>query len=128
MYLIEQTGYGFIITLSGELTAEEAAACRDACNGAAQSARAPFGVLVDARTLKAFPGMASPYLVEAQQRLLDAGLERSALILRDFDTTALFKAVAEQSGLGAQERVFSASKVMQWDVAAVRWLEEGVEP
>jgi|SRR5690606_10503712 hypothetical protein len=128
MYEIKRTGYGYLLVFEGGLTAEEVRAWRDACASAVRTASGPFGTLVDARTLPAFPKQILQGIVEGQKIMLKAGLERSAVILRDFDTAELFQTAARKSGLAERERILHATRVFNWDVAAVRWIEEGIEP
>lgn len=128
MYVIQRTAYGYLLVLDGDFSGENVQNWLKTCEEAVRSATEPFGILVDARTLPAFPENVVQALVDVQRLLLKAGLERSAVILRDHDTAELFRIAARKSGLLDKERIIRATHTFNWDRVALRWIEENVEP
>ncbi|MDX9973842.1 MAG: hypothetical protein RBU21_12740 [FCB group bacterium] len=128
MYSIEKKTSGFLLTFGGVIDAAEMQKWLAESERALSSAQAPFGVIIDMRTLKPLSPDAQAVMVQGQGLYKTKGMQRSAVILNDAVTTLQFKRLAQQSGIYAFERYIDASKTSDWTKVAVEWVKEGADP
>lgn len=91
-------------------------------------APAPFGVIIDMRTLAPLPAEAQDVMVRGQAMYRGRGMQRSCVILEDAITTIQFRRLAKRSGIFKYERYIDASIHKDWLHDARRWVEHGLPP
>ena len=128
MYKIERKTSGYFLTFGGMIDAAEMKNWLDESTKALATAQAPFGVIVDMRTLKPLASDAQEIMVKGQGMYKEKGMQRSAVVLNDAITTFQFKRLAQQSGIYAFERYIDASKDGEWTKTAVAWVKDGIDP
>jgi hypothetical protein len=89
---------------------------------------APFGVVVDMRTLSPLPADAKDVMVRGQKLYKEAGMQRSAVVLSNPITTSQFQRLAKESGIYAWERYIDASSEPNWQEKAVNWIKSASDP
>lgn len=128
MYKIEKKTSGFLLTFGGIIDAAEMQQWLAESEKTLATAQAPYGVIVDMRTLKPLAADAQAIMVQGQGLYKTKGMQRSAVILNDAITTLQFKRLAQQSGIYAFERYIDASKHADWTKVAVDWVKDGTDP
>jgi hypothetical protein len=128
VYQIERKGYGFKLTFSGFMKAQEMEVWKSDSEKALAGLSGKFGVLVDMRALKPLPADAQAVMVEGQKGFKAKGMERSAVILDSAVTTAQFRRLAKESGIYAWERYVSASDDPGFEQVAESWITRGIDP
>jgi len=128
MYKIEKRPSGFLLTFGGFIEKDEMNRWMEESRTQLTGTRAPFGVVIDMRTLAPLPADAQVTMVEGQKLYKDAGMERSAVILANPVTKAQFRRLAQQSGIYAWERYLDASSEPNWQAKAISWVKSGADP
>jgi len=88
--------------------------------------QAPFGVIIDMRTLAPLPVEAQQVMVQGQAMYRSRGMQRSCVILHDAITTIQFMRLAKHSGIFKNERYIDASAHKDWLREARNWVEHAV--
>jgi hypothetical protein len=128
MYRIEKRPSGFLLTFGGFITvAEMEQWCRE-CEQALGTVTAPFGVVVDMRTLTPLVSDAQQLMIKGQALFKGKGMRRSAVVVENAITAVQFKRLAKESGIYAWERYIDASAVPDWESVAVQWVKDGIDP
>jgi hypothetical protein len=128
MYKIEKKSSGFLLTFGGNIDAAEMQRWADESKKVLATAQAPFGVIVDMRTLKPLSPEVQGIMVGGQGLYKQTGMQRSAVVLNDTITTIQFKRLAQQSGIYSFERYIDASATPDWTKVAVAWVKDGADP
>lgn len=128
MYQIEKKPYGFKLTFSGFMKADEMKQWKEESARHLATQKGAFGVMVDMRTLKPLPPDAQEAMVEGQKIYKGKGMTRSAVILESAVTTAQFRRLAKESGIYAWERYLSAPDTPNWEHTGEAWITRGVDP
>jgi hypothetical protein len=128
VYKIELRSSGFLLTFGGAMDADEMRRWRDESRSALRSAPKKFGVLVDMRDLVPLSADAQAAMVDGQALYKQAGMERSAVILKSAALTLQFKRLAKESGIYSFERYLDASARKDWQDAAIDWVKNGKDP
>ena len=89
---------------------------------------APFSVLVDMRTLVPLDDGGKALMREGQQMYLEAGMDRSVVILENPVTLMQFKRIAHASGIYRWERYICSVDTPNWEQVALDWLMHGIDP
>ncbi len=127
MYTIDKTPYGYALSFSGALNADEMRSWLNACREALSAPQTPFGVLIDARELGVIDREVKKLLIAGQHRFRKQGMVRSALVWSDAGTASQFQVLARQSGIIEGERNINAAEP-GWEKRALDWVERGIEP
>ncbi|MBI5091729.1 MAG: hypothetical protein HZB26_04700 [Candidatus Hydrogenedentes bacterium] len=127
MYKIEKKSSGYLLTFGGFIDAAEMQRWLDESKQVLTTAQAPYGVIVDMRTLKPLAPDVQTIMVTGQGLYKEKGMQRSAVVLNDAVTTIQFKRLAQQSGIYAFERYIDASATPEWAKVAVAWVRDAVD-
>jgi len=128
MYKIEKTGYGYKLTFSGYMTADEMSKWVEESKQTLAPQTGRFGVYVDMRMLKPLPPDAQKHMQEGQKIFKQKGMEKSVVILNDTILTMQFKRIAKETGIYEWERYVDASKDNNWEQKGLNWIKKGVDP
>jgi len=128
MYTIDETSWGYRLTFSQSVSAEEMSQWIDNSIETLQSVKHRFGVLVDMRTLFPLDQDAQEIMKAGQKLYQDSGMQRSAVILNSAVLTMQFKRIAKSTGIYRRERYIDASTQPQWEALAIAWIEDGIDP
>jgi hypothetical protein len=126
MYEVDQTAYGLRITMSGQLDAEESEAFAQDVRSQARQLDPGFSVLADLRGMDAFPPEVGERIAELMAFCNEQGMGRSADVVETATTSLQMEQLVEQAGI--DEQVVDASRVDDWERAALEWIEHGQEP
>lgn len=128
MYKIEKTGYGIKLTFSGTIKREEMAKWVEDSKIAIKSLPKSFGVFVDMKDLAPLAPDAQEEMQKGQLAFKNAGMIRSAVILKSTTISMQFKRTAKETGIYAWERYIDASKNEDWEEKGRKWVSTGVDP
>jgi hypothetical protein len=128
MYTIETSPFGFKVTMVGRVTEHEAMQALLAAREALKTCKRPFGVLVDIRTAQPLADEVQALVDETQRVVRYNGLQRSAVVLASAVMTMQFMRIASDTGVYAHERYLDASRDVNWEITALRWIIDGVDP
>lgn len=128
MYNIAKSDLGFHLTFGGEMTKTELDKWYEESEQALQGPQAPFGVIIDMRTLAPLPIEAQQVMIRGQSMYRRRGMQRSCVILNDAITTIQFMRLAKQSGIFKHERYIDASAHRDWMREAQKWVKDAVPP
>ena len=128
MYSIQKTSYGYKLSFSGFINADEMAKWVSDSKSKLTSQTGKFGVFVDLRELKPLPPDAQNHMQEGQKLFKDKGMERSVVILKDTLTTMQFKRIAKETGIYNWERYIDTSKIDNWEKVGLDWISKGIDP
>ena len=128
MYKIEKTDLGFYLTFGGDMTKGELEKWYEDSEQVLRGQQAPFGVIIDMRTLAPLPVEAQGAMVRGQSMYRSRGMQRSCVILDDAITTIQFMRLARKSGIFKYERYIDASAHRDWLAEARNWVRHAVAP
>ena len=128
MYKIAKSDLGFDLTFGGDMTKAELEKWYEESEQALQGQTAPFGVIIDMRTLAPLPTEAQAVMVKGQAMYQSSGMQRSCVILQDAITTIQFMRLAKKSGIFKFERYIDASAHKEWRQEARNWVIHAVAP
>jgi len=128
MYNIDKHTSGFVLTFGGDISAEEIQQWQDESKEALSDASAPFGVIIDMRTLNPLGADAQGIMIAGQKLYKDAGMERSCVVLKNSFTAMQFKRIAQESGIYVFERYIDAVTNQDWSKVAVDWVKNKIDP
>ncbi len=128
MYQISKKNFGYELTFSGTIPADEMKKWVSESQQALTSSPQSFGVLVDMRELTPLEAGAQAEMQKGQKLYKQNGMERSAVILSNAVITMQFKRIARQTGIYDFERYFDASSEPRWKEKALDWIENKVDP
>ena len=128
MYEIKKTGYGFRITLCGQVTAGEMAEWLKESKEVLAGQAPGFSVFVDMRTQKPLPEDAHEDALEVQRLYKSKGMSRSVVIVKSHLLTLQLKQFAKETGIYKWERYVDASVDPDWEKIGVDWLEHAIDP
>jgi len=129
MVNVELTHCGLKITLSGDVSVEQARTLYLDAERLLGGDKITLGVVVDMRSLIPLEKDAQDELVITQMKLRELGNDvRSAVVLNSPVITMQFRALAGQSKILDIERYIDASKEENWEKIAIDWVVKGKEP
>jgi hypothetical protein len=128
VYKIEKTDLGFHLTFAGDMTKDEIEKWYEDSEQALTGQQAPFGVIIDMRTLAPLPVEAQGVMVRGQSMYRSRGMQRSCVILDDAIITIQFMRLARQSGIFKYERYIDASAHRDWLAKARNWVRHAIAP
>jgi hypothetical protein len=128
VYKIEEGRHGFTLTFGGTMYSEELSRWLDESKQALARRKGSFGVIVDMRQLLPLGPEARAIILQGQGLFRDAGLVRSAVILKSAATTMQFRQLAKDSGVYRNERYIDASKDVDCLKHALDWVYSQVDP
>jgi len=128
MYKIEKTDLGFYLTFAGDMTKDEIEKWFEDSEQVLTGQQAPFGVIIDMRTLAPLPVEAQGVMVRGQSMYRSHGMQRSCVILDDAITTIQFMRLARQSGISKYERYIDAAAHRDWLAEAQNWVRHAIAP
>jgi hypothetical protein len=97
VYKIDKTDLGFYLTFAGDMTKAEIEKWYAESEEVLTGQQAPFGVIIDMRTLAPLPVEAQEVMVRGQAMYRSHGMQRSCVILDDAITTIQFMRLARLS-------------------------------
>ncbi|MBN2281614.1 MAG: hypothetical protein JXQ65_13615 [Candidatus Marinimicrobia bacterium] len=128
MVKIEKKDYGYKITFSDNVSADEMKQWVEESKKILASAVSGFCVFVDMRTLKPL-GPDAQLLLESGQREYKAkGMKRSVVILNTNVIKMQFVRLARETGIDEWERYINATQDSNWEKKGVDWLTKGIDP
>ncbi len=128
MYKIEKKDYGFFMTFSGFVRADEMKQWAEESKQLMKSPPKEFGVLADLRELKPLPFDAQQQMQEGQKLYKEKGLVRSVVVLDNAATTLQFQRIAKETGIYQWERYIDSSKTFNWQQVGIDWIKNGKDP
>lgn len=128
MYKIEKTDLGFYLTFGGDMTKDEMEKWYEDSEQVLTGQQAPFGVIIDMRTLAPLRVEAQGAMVRGQSMYRSRGMQRSCVILDDAITTIQFMRLARKSGIFKHERYIDASAHRDWLAEARNWVRHAIAP
>jgi hypothetical protein len=128
MHNIEKRTSGYLLTFGGYIDAAEMEAWCHESEKTLALAVAPFGVVVDMRSLTPLPSEVQQIMVKGQKLYKAKGMQRSAVVVNNALTASQFKRLAKDSGIYAWERYIDASSTPNWSKVAVDWVKDEVDP
>ena len=128
MYRIEKTGYGFRLTFSGHITAEEAARWLQESRQVLEDVSPGFGVFVDMRTQKPLPANTHRDMLEGQRLYKSKGMARSVVVVQSSLLKAQYQQFAKSTGIYKWERYIDASSEADWEKLGQDWLIYEIDP
>lgn len=123
MYKIEKKPYGFKLTFSDMIDADEMTKWVKESKAALANVSGSFGVLVDMKSLKPLSPDAQAPMQEGQKLYKQKGMERSAVLLENVMIKMQFTRIAKETGIYEWERYVVGS-----EQTALDWIEKGVDP
>lgn len=127
MYNIEKTSFGLKLTLSDFVRKEDIDNYKNELDNLLRMLPDKFGILIDMRALKPLAPEAQESLTKTQ-KLVGPRLTRSATIIDSAILNMQFKRLSKKSGVITSKRFIDASKVDNWEQAAVNWIVDGLDP
>jgi hypothetical protein len=128
VYKIEKTDLGFYLTFGGDMTKDEMEKWYEDSEQVLTGQQAPFGVIIDMRTLAPLRVEAQGAMVRGQSMYRSRGMQRSCVILDDAITTIQFMRLARKSGIFKYERYIDASAHRDWLLEARNWVRNAIAP
>lgn len=128
MYEIEKKGYGYKLTFSGSIDADEMSTWVKESKEQLSSAPTEFGVFVDMRTLQPLDTEAQASMEEGQKLYKATGMVRSVVVVASAIVRLQFARIARETGIYEWERYIDASSVPDWENVGIAWITEGVDP
>jgi len=128
MYKIEKQSYGYKLTFSGFIKADEMTHWLEDSRKALATAPSKFSALIDMRLLSPLPGDAQELMEKGQKLFKMKGMERSTVAVANAVTKLQFQRIAKDTGIYQWERYIDASSTPNWEQAAVDWITKGVDP
>jgi hypothetical protein len=128
VYKIEKTDLGFYLTFGGDMTKDEMEKWYEDSEQVLTGQQAPFGVIIDMRTLAPLRVEAQGAMVRGQSMYRSRGMQRSCVILDDAITTIQFMRLARKSGIFKYERYIDASAHRDWLAEARNWVRHAIAP
>ena len=128
MYEIEKKGYGYKLTFSGSIDADEMREWVEKSKEQLASAPTEFGVFVDMRTLQPLDTDAQASMEEGQKLYKATGMVRSVVVVASAVVRLQFARIARETGIYKWERYIDASSVPDWENVGVAWIIEGIDP
>ncbi|MCK5148057.1 hypothetical protein KAR48_14975 [bacterium] len=128
MHKIEKKSYGFRLTFTDAVSAEEMKQWVEDSKAALKGNAGSFGVFVDMRTLRPLSHDAQTFLKTGQKLYKDKGLQRSVVVLNSAVLTMQFKRLAKETGIYAWERYIDASTHPDWEELGIKWIENEIDP
>jgi len=127
MRLLEATTYGYRITLRPPFDPPMLRALHDEIAKRVPR-REAFAVLVDLRSVSAFPIETQEILKQCIDLLKTAGMGRQAIVLDDAIAKLQAQRLSKEMGILDLCRFLDASSDAEWETAALDWLTGGVDP
>jgi polyhydroxyalkanoate synthesis regulator phasin len=126
MFEINETDYGLKLTISGQLTADQATEFVQDVKNRVRQHEQSFCVLADLREMEAFPPDVGQQITELMEFCDSTGMERSVTVVETATTSLQMEQLVEESGIN--ERAIDASRTDDWEAKALDWIENGIEP
>jgi hypothetical protein len=128
MYKIEKKLYGYKLTFSDFIQADEMQLWVDESERVLKSAPNEFGVFVDMRTLKPLPADSRLLMQKGQKLFKQKGMVRSVVILDDTITKIQFQRIGRETGIYKWERYIDASATANWEKTGIDWIDKAIDP
>jgi hypothetical protein len=129
MYKIEKKTYGYQLTFSGQIKADEMKAWAKETEAVlnAQPVK-QFGVFVDMRDLKPLLDDAKAEMVKGQTLFKQKGMVRSVVILSTPIISMQFQRLAKESGIYQWERYLDSQTTKNYEKVGEDWITKGIDP
>jgi hypothetical protein len=129
MYQIEKQTYGYKLSFSGVIKADEMKAWAKETETALKAQPAKqFGVFVDMRDLKPLLDDAKAEMVKGQTLFKQKGMTRSVVILSTPIISMQFQRLAKESGIYQWERYLDSQTTRNFEQVGVDWITKGIDP
>ena len=122
MHRIDETDYGYRVTLEGFLQRDHAAALLAEVRRQVRPRGEGFALLLDLRASRAFPAEAQEVLKQVILHCREAGLERNVVLLNSAIAALQARRLARETGIDGAIRYIDVSSEPEWERAARRWL------
>jgi hypothetical protein len=128
MYKIERTNYGYRLTFSGYICADEMKKWLEESHKILSTAPIEFFVFVDMRNLKPLPRDSQDLMTSGQNFYLQKGMKRSVVIVGNPVTKIQFKRLAIKSGIYTWERYIDIETEPNWEQKGLDWILKAKDP
>ena len=128
MFKLEKKEWGYKITFSDFIKAEEMQRWHDESKQKLLSAPGEFGVFVDMINMKPLPADAQEVLKAGQKLYKEKGMSRSVVIVNSTILKLQFQRLAKETGIYEWERYIDASSTSNWEEVGISWIKEGEDP
>jgi len=128
MFKIDRENYGYKLTFSGTIKADEMEQWVEESKKELASQAGKFGVFVDMRNLKPLDESAQKKMEAGQKLYKQKGMERSVVVLDSALLTMQFKRIAKETGIYDWERYINAAVTPNWEEVGINWITKGVDP
>lgn len=128
MYKIESKNYGYKLTFSEYIKADEMKNWVEESKEKLKNSSNSFGIFVDMRTLKPLAADAQAHMEEGQKHYKKEGMTRSVVILNSAIITMQFKRLAKKTGIYEWERYISAAENPNWEQTGIDWISNAKDP
>ncbi|MDW3194686.1 MAG: hypothetical protein R8G66_20070 [Cytophagales bacterium] len=127
MYKIERQNYGVKLTFDGFIEPEEMQAYKDEFRAMLDLLPSKFGLLGDVRNMKPLPPESQAILSAHPEWTADR-IVRSATVIDSALVKMQTRRLTKEWKQDEAKRYIDASKHLDWEVVAEKWLLEGIEP
>ncbi len=128
MHKIEKTSFGLWLSLSGEITLDEALQIKAELEVILKELKPPFGTLLDFRKMIPVQTEVKRMFQEFEQTAREAGLQRRAIIIHSPVVGSQVTQISHISGTDTIERQINAFVTEGWEEVAIDWITNGIEP
>lgn len=128
MHKIEETEYGFKITVAGDLDINQAEQALLNLKNLLASYGRPFSLMVDLRELIPVTTEVIKKLMEIHSYCKNLSLERTAIIVKSPVLKMQGKQISHNSETIENDRYISVYKFDNWEERALAWVKNGIEP
>jgi hypothetical protein len=128
MYKILRKPFGYRLTFTEIVNAEQMTEWAQESAKALATAPAKFGVFVEMQGLKPLSAEAQAVLIEGQKLYKAKGMQRSVVILQYPITKLQLTRLAKESGIYEWERYLSTEENPNWETLALAWIDQGIDP
>ena len=128
MYKIKKTNYGYHLTFSGFIKANEMFHWLQESKKVLKDQDRQFSVFVDMRDLKPLRKNVLGYLIKGQLLYKQKGMQRSVVIISDIVTALQFQRIAKETGIYEKQRFIPAPSFTNWKRRGLDWILHGIDP
>jgi len=128
MQRVTLTDYGVDIVFGGPLSRDEAEELFEELDRTLPPPGSRFGLLVDSRTMRAYPAAVQTVFKRGIQLCVDRGMERAVVVADSSIATLQAKRLAKETGTLAWTRYLDSRSHPDWRRLARAWLLDAIEP
>jgi hypothetical protein len=128
MYTIEQTAYGFRLTLRGISDSSEIDRMRMDLLELYSELDRPFSLVVDAREHRLLNPESKEEIARLHIATANMSLQRTAIVVDSVSQQGVSHQITRDSNTRSIDRVIDSSTVPNWEAVAIAWAAHGIEP